>query len=87
MQRDIAEKIISKAAEADLIFGNMLFIIEDEQDAKLRFELLDAIYRLIGNMHETVVLPIARRYPDLHPDDPEGFREALRKRGMLPPDQ
>ncbi len=79
MDRNTAESITSLAREVDRHFGKIIWLLDNVPDEPNREELHKAVYRLVLDMHENLVLPIARQYPDLHPDDPERFREALER--------
>jgi hypothetical protein len=77
MNRIIAETIASLAKQIDQKLGEIIETLDSEPDKSVQDTLQRAAYRLSGEMHENLVLPIARQFPDLHPDDPERFRAAI----------
>jgi hypothetical protein len=79
MDRGTAKAICSLAQQIDLKLGEIIWHLETRPDVGPRDELVRGAYNLVLDMHENLVLPIARQYPDLHPDDPKRFRQALER--------
>ena len=72
MDRATAEKITSLAKQADALFGEVELAIQTISDPKEQRELRRALGNLILDVHEGLVLPTVRQYPDLHPDGRHG---------------
>ncbi|SKA02902.1 hypothetical protein SAMN02745126_03217 [Enhydrobacter aerosaccus] len=68
MEREVAEKIMVAMKQVELALGELhiaVDVVESESERKQMIRLLGDI---IHNLHVQVTLPVARRYPDLHPD-------------------
>ena len=79
------ERILKAALSAETPVGEMIHESKSIQDDVLRMQLQDAIGKVM--MHLTqVVLPIAKRYPDLDPDADVKLvkiRDGLQSKGYL----
>ncbi len=51
----------------------MIYRMEEEPDVSVRDRFQKAIYLVGDEMHGKIVVPIAKIYPDLHPDDQQRF--------------
>ena len=68
MKREIAQKIIQEMKQMDAIAGHLHMLSEEIEDEAERKDLRRAIFELVADSHEKIIMPLARQFPDLHPD-------------------
>jgi len=68
VKRELAEKIVHEMKQMDGVFGRLHMLSEQLEDETERKSLRRAIGELVTDSHEKITLPIARQFPDLHPD-------------------
>ena len=68
VKRELAEKVIREMGQMDVVLGHLHTLSEQLEDETERKNLRRAIAELVADSHEKITLPIARQFPDLHPD-------------------
>lgn len=68
MDRTFAELMMRHADAIDLHLGAMSEIVREHAGDDVKRQMLDGIFKCVNDMYENVSRPIAKVYPDLHPD-------------------
>lgn len=69
MDRTVAERLISAAWALDAPLGEVDIAVSEIADEHERAAFIDALGNIFRLVNEGLILPIAREYPDLMPDD------------------
>lgn len=69
MERNLASRILSGALALDKALGDLDIIIAEIPNQKEKQEYARRLGEIIGQVNDSLIRPIARQYPDLHPEE------------------
>lgn len=70
MKREVAERIANAMKNVEKTLKELERAIEEVPDAAERHLMVDTLYKTVHFFHAHISVPVARHFPDLHPDVP-----------------
>ncbi|SKA30581.1 hypothetical protein SAMN02745126_04990 [Enhydrobacter aerosaccus] len=68
MKRELANRIAGAMKQVERSLGALDEAIRDVENEAERKQMLRTVIEAVHNLHQHISVPVARRYPDLHPD-------------------
>lgn len=74
MKRQVAEQIANAMKDVDRVLGELGYAIAGVEDRSQRDLMIDTLGKTVNSFHVCIGVPVAKHYPDLHPDIPGSTR-------------